>query len=169
MSFASLLLIILQTVKKYLDIILDSLKSQPVVSRVLLSFEPSRSRPIAARNLVSFLPKVLRNTALISQISRLLSHAHQDAPRFREIYSEVLQRAILLSEETSSSPDCKQGRNPTSLLIPSVSICGNDLLDALLSMLDMQESVNSLVYLMNSEATGVSHPAYSNLEQTNDC
>ncbi|MCJ1435688.1 snoRNA-binding rRNA-processing protein utp10 [Xylographa pallens] len=143
-------LIQLRTMEKYLEVVLDSLKSKPTVSSHFLTFSDGRSRASTALNLLSLPPNIFRAPRLILRSARLLSNKSEDAVQLRQIYSHLVENTLLLAEQVQ----------PYKKLPSTCDL----MLDALLGLLSLGESIDSLDILLKRGNTNVQRQVLRSLE-----
>ncbi|MCJ1284859.1 snoRNA-binding rRNA-processing protein utp10 [Xylographa opegraphella] len=143
-------LIQLKTMEKYLEVVLDSLKPKPTVSSHFLTFGDGRTRTSTAMNLLSLPPNIFRAPRLISRSARLLSDKSDDVVQLRQIYSNLVEATLLLAEQV----------RPYTKLPSACDL----MLDALLGLLSLGESINSLEILLKRGNTNVQRQVLRSLE-----
>ncbi|MCJ1475512.1 snoRNA-binding rRNA-processing protein utp10 [Lambiella insularis] len=127
-------LILLKTLEKYLDVIIDSLKPKATISSYFLTFSDGRTRPSIALNLLSLPPQIFRTQRLLSKSARVLAKKDKEADQLRLIYSRLVEQTLLLADQVQ----------------PYATLPGacDQMLDALLSLLSLEESIASLDTLL---------------------
>ncbi|MCJ1402119.1 snoRNA-binding rRNA-processing protein utp10 [Xylographa trunciseda] len=140
----------LKTMEKYLGVILDSLKPKPTVSNNFLTFNDGRTRASTALNLLSLPPNIFRAQRLISRSARLLSKKNEDAEQFRQIYARLVEDTLLLAEQVQ----------PYKKLPSACDL----MLDALLGLLSLGESISSLDALLKRGNINVQRQVLRSLE-----
>ena len=139
---------------KYLEVALDFLKPKPTTSSHLLGFDDGRSRASTVLNLLSLPPQIFRGHRLTSRTAKLLLTAGQDAEQLRRVYAQLVQRTLLLADQVQPYKKCKHLLRFifSAVLTGTMSIVPNacdETLDALLKVLSLEESINSLQTLLN--------------------
>lgn len=104
----------MQTVDKYLEVALDSLKPKPTYSSHLLGFNNGRTPASSVLNLLSLPPHIFRGNRLISRTAKLLptigEDADQDADQLRLVYARLVQQTLLLADQVQPYKKCKWRR-----------------------------------------------------------
>jgi len=149
---------------KYLEIALDSLKPKPTISGHLLSFDDGRTRASTVLNLLSLPPQIFRGHRLVSRTAKLLLKTSQETDQLRQIYARLVQQTLLLADQVQPYKKCKYHPSIVSTVIltwVTVPKACDEILDALLNVLSLEESINSLETLLNQGNDNVSCQIYS--------
>ncbi|KAA6406586.1 MAG: hypothetical protein FRX48_09641 [Lasallia pustulata] len=141
------------TVGKYVDIIYDTLEAKPSISEKLLALgnEESQFTEDATLNLLPLLAQILNSERLIQKSAKILGQGGPDAGRLREIYSQLIEQVLVLSEKVRAQKKLH-------------SACGQ-VLNALLNLLSMREFVGSLESLLDRSNDEVRRHVLKSLEQ----
>ena len=89
----------LQTIVKFLDVILDAQNQKPSVSAPLLMMSKDRSLESTIANLLQLPLVVLNDQALVSKIQRQLTKGDNEAASIRGSYAQMIEKVFLLSEK----------------------------------------------------------------------
>ena len=144
--------------EKYLEVVLDALKPKPTVSIHFLNFSDGRSRASTALNLLSLPPNIFRAPRLISKSARLLSNKGEDAVQLRQMYSHLVEDTLLLAEQVEPYKKRRsflKFNQVTTLTVLAVPSACDLMLDALLGLLSLGESIDSLDILLKRGNTNV--------------
>lgn len=141
------------TAGKYLGIVLDTLEAKPSISEKLLALGNEESQPAecAALNLFPLLAQVLNAERLKQKSDKLLREGESDAGRLRDIYSQLIEQVLTLSEKAKAQKKLH-------------SACGQ-VLNALLNLLSMGEFIRSLESLLDRSDDEVRRHVLRSLEQ----
>ena len=143
----------LVTVGKYLGIVLDTFETTPSISEKLLALgnEKNQSAEGAALNLLPLLAQILNADRLAQKSAKVLHQGEPDAGRLREIYSQILEQVLTLSEKV---------KDQTKLY----SACGQ-VLNSLLNFLSMAEFIGSLESLLDRSEDEIRRQVLRSLEE----
>lgn len=141
------------TVGKYLGIVLDALEAEPSISEKLLALgnEESQSAESAALQLLPLLAEILKADRLARKSAKLLREGGSHAGRLRDIYSQLIEQVLTLSETVKAQKKL-------------YSSCGQ-VLNALLGLLSMEEFIGSLESLLDRSDDNVRRHVLRSLEQ----
>lgn len=95
---------VLQTVKLFLDLILDARKPNPTFSKSLLQLDDV-DRSIS--NLLPLAPAILDDAELISKASRRLRDDGEDAANIRALFANILEDTFILLEHYRGNKPCQ--------------------------------------------------------------
>lgn len=128
----------LQTVAKYLDLVSDVLKPNPVLSVVLLGLDDLKDadKSGVADRLLPLLPRLLSEKRMVQRTAKILACDDMDAARIRDMYSVLLEQILALAETLK-----KWEKN-----LPDA--VGN-VLESLLGLLSISEFVRSVENLLD--------------------
>ena len=143
-------LVQLTTMEKYLDVVLDSLKPKPTVSNYLLNSADDRTQASMAYNLLLLLPQIFGSQKLVSKLAKALSIESTEAHRLRRVYSRIVEQTILLADQTH-----------TFKKLPEAC---DQVLDATIGLLTLQESIISLQILLDQGNYKVRRQVLKSLE-----
>ena len=94
-------------VEMYLEVMLDARKPNPTLSKSLLLIDGDHSIEDATANLLPFASAVLRDTGLVSRLSKKLDQENKNANLIRASHTKILENIFLLSEQCKDNKICK--------------------------------------------------------------
>ena len=142
-----------------MEVILDSLKPKPTLSGHLLSFDDGRTRATTVLNLLSLPAPILRGQRLRLKTEKVLLAGRPDAEQLRKLYARLVEQTLLLSDQVQPYKKRKSlSESPlacelTRKVVPKAC---DDMLDALLGLLSLEESMSSLQDLLVQDNDNVS-------------
>ena len=145
--------------ERLLGVVLDSLKPKPTISTLLLGSNDQRTRASTGVLLLSLPMQIFSTQRLISKIAKVLEKEDHESIEVRKIYSQMMEQTLQLVEQAQPYKKCMCIDNPdlayllSFLIVPAAC---DQLLHALLGLLSMHESINSLETLLdggNSQAS----------------
>lgn len=149
---------------KYLEIIIDCLKPKPTISAHLLHVADGETYLAKALNLLTLPPRIFRMQRLMSKTARSLTKQDDEALEIRKLYSRMVERTLILADQMQQYRTCKHA-NHSSMAHSNVKIAPiacNQILDALLGLLSLRETLSSLDALLKQGTSDVSIPALFN-------
>ena len=137
--------------EKYLEVALDLLKPKPILSSHLLSFDDGRTRATTVLNLLLLPALVFRGQRLQSKIEKILLAGHPDVEQLRKLYARLVEQTLILSDQVQPYKKRKphsENQLKCELIRKVVPKACDDMLDALLCLLSLEESMSSLKGLL---------------------
>lgn len=98
---------VLQMVKQFLDLILDTQKPKPTFSKSLLQLDDVDG---AISNLLPLAPAILSDATLISKASKSLCDGGEGATNIRGLFANILEDTFILSEHYTGNETCQWPR-----------------------------------------------------------
>jgi U3 small nucleolar RNA-associated protein 10 len=125
----------LLTISKYLDLVIDVVKTETELPEKLLTLSQSgRNRTISARKLLEPLSAILSAKRLVALVEKTTRADDMDAARQREIFTILLEKILSFADDVKKEADLHDA-------------C-SDLLEPLLSLLSTVEFVKSINNLL---------------------
>ncbi|KAH8435283.1 snoRNA-binding rRNA-processing protein UTP10 [Aspergillus melleus] len=133
----------LSTYKKYLDLVIDSLKQKPGISQVLLGIgsDDGREPQKVAVDLLRALAYLFRHSSLKSKMAEAFESEEGDAPnQIRDLFSRILEQVLAIGDSMQS--------------VKPISQASGEVLSALfgtLSLADFLDTIEVLLQRPNDE------------------
>lgn len=93
---------VLQTIHKYLDVILDAWEPKPTVASSLLLRDGNHMAEGVTGNLLPLLTSVLNSETIVSKAAKALKQEGEDATSIRSSYTQILEMLFLLFQKTKN-------------------------------------------------------------------
>lgn len=124
----------LQTMERYLEVVLDARKPKPAFSASLLLTNKNVSVESTAVNMLRLPIVILSDQTLVSKVTKKLNKEDEDAATIRSSYAQILEEIFVLVE---------QSRGSRKLEVSCMRV-----LDASLSLSPIRELIDTLQHLL---------------------
>ena len=131
--------------------VIDSLKPKPTISTHLLSLKEGRTRASTAFNLMTLPLQILRTSKIRSRVAKILGRENEHSEELRLLYARIVERILSFADEVQSNK--------------KLSLACEELLDALVTLLSLQESTKAVDMLLDRGNESIKRRMLKSLEQ----